>query len=114
MPGLQGEKAGTPPTALDRITALGGVAVLLLVIATVAFASHNRGLQDTVSAGQATLAKAQTAANLDNTLIRMLTSAAVERDDADIKALLAANGVTYRQTAAATAPADTKTTEDAK
>lgn len=108
------ERAGTSPTALDRITTVGGVAVLTLVIATVAFASHNRGLQETVSAGQATLAKAQTAANLDNTLIRMLTSAAAEHNDADIKALLAANGVTYRQTAAATAPADTTPTEGTK
>lgn len=94
---------------LERAPTVGALVVLALVIASVVMAGRNRGLQDQVAAGQARLANAQTAANLDNTLIRLLTTAAVEHDDAAIKALLAANGITYRQNAAPPAPAATPT-----
>lgn len=85
---------------LERAPTIGALIVLALVIASVVMAGRNRGLQEQAAAGQQRLANAQTAANLDNTLIRLLTTAAVEHDDAAIKALLAANGITYRQNAA--------------
>ena len=94
---------------LERAPTIGALVVLVLVIASVLMAAHNRGLQDKVAAGQAKLANAQTAANLDNTLIRLLTTAAVEHDDAAIRALLAANGITYRQNASPATPAPVPT-----
>lgn len=103
---------GASPTMADRLPAIGGLVVLALSIATVAVSSYNRGLQETVSTGQAKLAKGQAAANLDNMLIRLLTSAAVEHNDGDIKDLLAANGVTYRQSAAGNAAAAPAVTQE--
>ena len=95
---------------LERAPTVGALVVLVLVIVSVVMAGRNRGLQEQVATGQQRLASAQTAANLDNTLIRLLTTAAVEHDDAAIKALLAANGITYRQNTATPAAAPTPTT----
>lgn len=85
------------PSILDRMPAIGGILALALATATVLVAAHNRTLQETANAGQAKLANAQAAGNLNNTLIRLLATAAVEHNDADIKSLLTANGVTYRE-----------------
>jgi hypothetical protein len=107
------------PSWLDRMPSIGGALVLLLVIATVFVAGNNRGLQQQAAEGQAKLASAQAAGNVNATLIRMLATAAADHNDADIKALLTANGITYQQgakpaTAAAPADATTNSTEAAK
>ena len=85
------------PTWLDRMTAIGGALVLVLVIVTVFVAAHNRGLQTNVAEGQAKLTSAQAAGNVNSTLIRLLASAAADNSDDAIKSLLSANGVTFKQ-----------------
>ena len=93
-----------PATLLDRLPTIGGVLLLVLVLVTVSVAAYNRSLQAEVSTSQARLANAQTAANLDNTLIRMLAKAAADHGDGQIKAMLASNGITYSQASAKADP----------
>lgn len=99
------------PTWLDRMTAIGGALVLILVIVTVFVAAHNRGMQTNVAEGQAKLTSAQAAGNVNATLIRMLASAAADNNDDAIKSLLATNGVTFKQGPKA-ADAGTKSGDD--
>ncbi|QDZ07853.1 hypothetical protein FPZ24_10450 [Sphingomonas panacisoli] len=89
------------PNWLDRTTAIGGLLVLVLVVMTVVVASQNRSLQQQVADGQAKLASAQAAGNVNSTLIRMLASAAADNNDAAIKALLTENGITFKSNAKA-------------
>ncbi|MBK6721019.1 MAG: hypothetical protein IPG62_14355 [Sphingomonadales bacterium] len=74
---------------------------LVLALANMLQAYLNRGLQAEVLDGQAQLAKAQTLANVDNSLIQLLAKSAAENDDKALRDLLARNGVTFKANAAA-------------
>ena len=74
---------------------LAGLA-LLMAVAAVWFGMQIRDLQDRVENGRADLVKAQTFANVDNSVIQLLARAAVEKNDMQIRGLLAANGVTLQ------------------
>ena len=91
-------------TMFDRLPTIGGGLLLVLVVLCVVVGAYNRGLQDRVNAGQARLANAQTEANLDNTLIQLLVKSAAEHDDAGIKSLLSANGISYAPAANSAKP----------
>ena len=84
-------------------TLLGGLALVLAVFSVVQ-SGANRDLQETASANQAQLQKAQTLATIDNNLVQLLAKAAAEGNDSDIRALLARNGVTFRTRSADPAP----------
>ena len=83
-----------------KANALGFLA-LLLALANLAQSYFNRDLQNQVSAGQAQLAKAQTLANVDNSLIQLLAKSAAENNDTALRDLLARNGVTFKANAVA-------------
>ena len=75
-----------------------GLALLALALA-ILFAVEgvlNRSLQDKVEAGRAALQRAQTFANLDNGLIQVLAKTAADKNDPELRALLAQNGVTFQ------------------
>ena len=83
---------------------VGGLALLLSIV-TVGFAIANSALQRAAAEGQAKAASAQTAANVNSSLIRMLAKSAAENNDPAIKTLLAQNGITFKETPGATPPA---------
>lgn len=88
---------GEDRSPLDRVHfALGGLALVLAILA-VGFVIANASLQKTAAAGQAKIASAQTAANLNNSLIRMLAKSAAENNDPALKTLLAENGITLSE-----------------
>ena len=68
---------------------------LIMALVNVYFGTQMRALEDAVEAGRADMVKAQTLANVDNNVIQLLAKTAVEKNDADIKALLASAGVTF-------------------
>lgn len=82
------------------IAAALGAILLALGIMTISTAGTNRGLQQTLTANQEKLAKAQAAANLDNNLVQMLAKSAVDDKDSALRDLLRANGVTLKENAA--------------
>lgn len=82
---------------------LGGLA-LVLALATVWQSYSNRTLQEQVTKDQAQLVRAQTLANLDNSLIQLMAKAAVDNGDTAMRDLLARNGVTVNAKAAASPP----------
>jgi hypothetical protein len=80
----------------EGIAVLLGALVLILAIASVVQSARNRTLQTQVSEGQVKLAKAQTLANLDNSLVQLMAKAAAEKNDGALRDLLARNGVTFK------------------
>lgn len=95
----------------DRVQLVLGVIALLAATVLVVMGAVNRSLQAQVAAGQAKIAGAQAAANVNNSLIRLLAKSAAETGDTQIRALLARNGITFRQApsgSAATPAADAK------
>lgn len=70
-----------------------GALALLLALVTLWEARGSRELQHQVADAQQKAAKAQTMANLDNTLVQMLARAAIDNNDPAIRALLERNGV---------------------
>lgn len=95
---------GAPKSGVAA-AALAGV-VLVIAVMTVWQAGTNRTLQQQAADNQQKLAKAQTVAALDNNLVQLLAKAAVEANDAALRNLLAANGVTLKQGAPARATTD--------
>lgn len=81
---------------VGRVAAGVSVVVLILAIALVVLGAQNRSLQDQVAAGRQQLARAQTFAGLDNSLVQLLAKTAAEKNDAALKDLLAHNGVTFK------------------
>lgn len=83
-----------------------GLALLALVLALLLTVEgiQTRSLQDRVNAGRADLIRAQTLATVDGGVIQLLAKTSVEKNDPELSALLARNGVTLR-TRPATAPA---------
>lgn len=90
---------------MNRLHFFVGALALLLSIVTVGFAITNTSLQSAAADGQRRAASAQTAANVNASLIRMLAKSAAENNDAAIKALLAQNGITFKETAGIAPPA---------
>lgn len=82
---------------------LAGVAVLL-AIGIVVMGAQTRALQDKVTAERAELTKAQTLAQLDNSVVQLLAKTAAEKNDTALQALLARNGVTFQVEPNAGAP----------
>lgn len=80
---------------MDQAHLLAGGLALLLALATAGFALANSSLQGVAAAGQAKVAGAQTAANVNASLIRLLAKSAAENNDEALKALLARNGITF-------------------
>lgn len=76
-----------------------GLLALILALANLVQGYYNRKLQDDVVSGQAQLGKAQTLANVNNSLVQLLAKAAAENNDNDIRDLLARNGVTFKANA---------------
>lgn len=84
-----------------------GLALLAVILAIfVTFEGvQNRALQDKVEVGHTALVRSQTFTNLDNGLIQLVAKTAAEKNDAELRALLAQNGVTFKlQPGAAPAP----------
>lgn len=86
----------------DRLQLALGVVAIVAAVMLVAAGALNRSLQSQVAANQAKIASAQAAANVNNNLIRLLAKSAAEDNDADLRALLAQNGITFRQAPAGT------------
>jgi hypothetical protein len=72
---------------------LAGLA-LILALASVVLSVQIRNLQDHVESQRADLMKAQAVAQVDNSVIQLLARTAVEKNDPQIRALLATVGVT--------------------
>ena len=89
----------------DRVQLALGAIALLAALVLVVTSMLNRSLQAQVAAGQAKIANAQAAANVNNGLIRLLAKSAAETGDPQIRTLLAQNGITYQPTAGAGAAA---------
>lgn len=81
------------------------VVALILAIAVTVQTVRQRSLQSDIEANAELLQNGQTLANLNNSLIQIIVQKAVETDDEQLKALLAENGISYRQQAQAAAPA---------
>lgn len=81
---------------VGRVAAGLSIVTVVLAIALVALGVQNRALQDQVAAGRQQLARAQTFAGLDNSLVQLLAKTAAEKNDAALKDLLAHNGVTFK------------------
>ena len=114
--GMGGEHLGREAGAIrhHRVQLALGIVALVAALVLVIVGALNRSLQAEVAAGQARIANAQAAANVNNTLIRLLAKAAAEKKDEQIRALLSQNGISFRQTApgapdaAASAPVSAK------
>lgn len=96
----------------NRIELALGALALLLAVATVVLSSGNRNLQATLSEGQSKVARMQTLANLNNSLIQMLAKAAADNNDKNIRQLLANNGITYNVNSAPVASSKDDQEED--
>ncbi len=84
---------------------LAGLA-LILALASVVLSVQVRNLQDQVEGQRADLIKAQAVAQVDNSVIQLLARTAIEKNDPQIRALLATVGVTLAtQPAPPAAPA---------
>ncbi len=96
-----------PRSRFDSVAVLLGALALMLAIVTVVQSARNRMLQAEVAEGQAKLAKAQTMANLDNSLVQLMAKTAADKNDGAIRDLLARNGVTFKAPPALAADAET-------
>jgi cell division protein FtsB len=85
-----------PRSRFDGVAVFLGALALILAIAGVIQSARNRSLQAQVAEGQAKLAKAQTLANLDNSLVQLMAKAAADKNDGALRDLLARNGVTFK------------------
>jgi 3-methyladenine DNA glycosylase Mpg len=85
-----------PRSRFDSVAVLLGALALILAIASVVQSARNRTLQVQVAEGQAKLAKAQTMANLDNSLVQLMAKTAADKNDGALRDLLARNGVTFK------------------
>ena len=90
--------------AAGRIQLALGIVAIILAMMLVALGELNRSSQARVAAGQARIAGAQAANNVNNTLIRLLARSAAEDGDPQLRALLARNGITFAPAAPAAAP----------
>jgi hypothetical protein len=95
-----------------------GLAALVLAGFNLAGADDNRRAAAALEGKRPELARLQRVATVNNGLVQLIVKAAVERDDASLRALLAANGVTFKvnagevnagKVAAAAAPAQAVT-----
>ena len=94
----------------ERVQLALGLVAIVAALLLVTLGVLNRSLQAEAAAGQAKIAAAQTAATVNNNLIRLLAKAAAEKGDERIRDLLARNGITYRPATPA-APAATEETK---
>ena len=78
-----------------------GVVGLLAGVVLVITGMLNHGLQTQVTAAQGRIANGQAAANVNNSLIRLLAKSAEETGDVQIRALLTRNGITSLPSAVA-------------
>lgn len=85
-----------PRSRFDGVAVLLGALALLLAIVSVVQSARNRMLQAEVTEGQVKLAKAQTMANLDNSLVQLMAKTAADKNDSALRDLLARNGVTFK------------------
>jgi hypothetical protein len=85
-----------PRSRVDGVAVILGAVALILAILSVVQSARNRMLQTDVAAGQVKLAKAQTLANLDNSLVQLMAKTAADKDDGALRDLLARNGVTFK------------------
>ena len=102
------EPRGRAAVWTDRLQLLLGLVGLVASVALVVTGILNRSLQTEIAAGQAKIANAQTAANVNNSLIRLLAKAAAEKGDDRIRDLLARNGITYAPAATPAAAQEAK------
>lgn len=72
-----------------------GTLALVLTLATVAMMEVNRGLQQEVAQRQQLIAKAQTFATINNSLIQLLARTVADSKDQALSDLLSRNGVTF-------------------
>jgi hypothetical protein len=85
-----------PRSRFDGVAVILGAVALILAILSVVQSARNRMLQADVAAGQVKLAKAQTLANLDNSLVQLMAKTAADKNDGALRDLLARNGVTFK------------------
>ena len=79
------------------LTALGGLALILVLICTGLF-FDNRATQAEVSARQQYINQTVQLGRLNTQVAQFLANLAVQNDDARIRDLLAANGITINET----------------
>lgn len=93
------------------IHGLIGLAALVLAGFNLAGADANRRAAAALEGKRPELARLQRVATINNGLVQLIVKAAVERDDASLRALLAANGVTFKVNAGkvAAVPAEAAT-----
>lgn len=84
------------------LTGIGGLA-LVLVVANIALFLGNRAQQATFNARQQSLNQSIRLARLNAQLIRALASISVQKNDPQLRDLLASHGVTYTVKPRATA-----------
>jgi hypothetical protein len=73
-----------------------GLAALVLAGFTIIGTDANRSAVAALEAKRPELARLQRIATINNGMVQLIVKAAVEREDASLAALLAANGVTFK------------------
>jgi hypothetical protein len=84
--------------------AFGALALVLLVL-NISFINGNRALQDEINQRQAVLNRGQTLNQVNQGLVQALANVAVKDNDAQVRDLLAAQGITLKSKADAAASA---------
>jgi hypothetical protein len=82
-----------------------GALALVLLVLNISFVNSNRVLQDEVGQRQTNITKGNTLSQVNQGLVQALANAAVKDDDRDARDLLAAQGITLKPNATATAKA---------
>ena len=88
-----------PSPAGGRLRALNfalGLLALVLALAVAGGQMLNRTLEQSVESDRAAMTKGQALANINNGLIRLMAKTAAEKNDAELRDLLARNGVTFK------------------
>ncbi len=90
-------RSDTAALRYNRVQLALGIVAIAAATVLILLGVLNRSLQADVAAGQARITNAQAAANVNNTLIRLLAKAAAEKNDDKIRALLSQNGISFRE-----------------
>jgi hypothetical protein len=79
---------------------------LVLLVAEISLFGGNRALEAKINERQITINRGVNLGQINQTLVQMLADATVKNNDADIKNLLAAQGITIKPTAASAKPGE--------
>jgi hypothetical protein len=89
------------------VSVVVALASLVLLVADISLVNGNRSLQEKIAERQVTIQRGGTLAQINQALVQMLAEASVKNNDADIRNLLAEQGITVKPKTADKAADDT-------